>query len=55
MDLLILQEEMLLLRKRIEWIVALLRLTVVLLKVTGASLNNTRVSDASKPGNDLRS
>ncbi len=39
MELIVLQEEVLGLRKRVEWLVALLRLLVVLLEVTGASLN----------------
>ncbi len=45
MDLILLQREVLVLRKRIESLVALLRLTVVLLKVTGTSLNYARLSD----------
>ncbi len=39
MDLILLQREVLVLRKRIEWLVALLRLMVVLLKVTNISLD----------------
>ncbi len=37
MDLVLLQREVLVLRKRIEWLVALFRLMVVLLKVTDVS------------------
>ncbi len=38
MDVLTLQREVLALRARVEWLVALLRLVVVLLKVSGFSL-----------------
>ncbi len=54
MDLIVLQNEVLVLRKRVEWLVALLRLLVVLLKVTGASLNYTRISDGSSKVSLLR-
>ncbi len=47
MDLIVLQNEVLALRKRVDWLVALLRLMVVLLKVTGASLNYARITDGS--------
>ena len=54
MDLILLQNEVLILRKRVEWLVALLRLLVVLLKVTGASLSYTRISDGSSKVSLLR-
>ena len=54
MDLIVLQNEVLVLRKRVGWLVALLRLLVVLLKVTGASLNYTRISDGSSKASLLR-
>ena len=54
MDLINLQKEVLLLRKRVEWLVALLRLMVVLLKVTGVSLNYTRLSEGSSKAALLR-
>ncbi len=47
MDLVLLQREVLVLRKRIEWPIALLRSMIVLLKVTRISLNDTRPSDGS--------
>ena len=54
MNLIVLQNEVLVLRKRVEWLVALLRLLVVLLKVTGASLSYTRISDGSSKVSLLR-
>ncbi len=39
MDLILLPREVLVLRKRIEWLVALLRLMVVVLKVPGTTLD----------------
>ena len=45
MELVLLQREVLVLRKRIDSLVALLRLLVVLLKVTSTSLNYARLSD----------
>jgi len=54
MDLIALQNEVLVLRRRVEWLVALLRLLVVLLKVTGASLNYTRIYDGSSKVSLLR-
>lgn len=47
MNLVLLQREVLILRKRIERLVGLLRLMVVLLKVTGISLNYTRLADGN--------
>ena len=45
MELVLLQREVLVLRKCIDSLVALLRLLVVLLKVTSTSLNYARLSD----------
>ena len=45
MDMLMLQEEVLKLRHRVEKLSALLRLVVVLLKVSGFSLTKTRLPD----------
>ncbi len=45
MDVLKLQQEVLALRKRVEWLVALLRLVVALLKVSGFSLACARLPD----------
>ena len=46
MDLPDLRREVLALRKRIEWLVALLRIVVVLSKVSGFSLACARLPDA---------
>ena len=46
-DVLSLQREVLALRKRVEWLIALLRLVVVMLKVSGFSLARTRIPDAA--------
>ncbi len=54
MDLIALQNEVLVLRRRVEWLAALLRLMVVLLKVIGASLNYTRIYDGSSKVSLLR-
>ncbi len=54
MDLIVLQNEVLVLRKRVARLVALLRLMVVRLKVIGASLNYTRISDGSSKVSLLR-
>ena len=43
MDILSLQKEVLVLRRRLKWIVALFRLAVVLMKVSGFSLDNARL------------
>jgi putative transposase len=43
MDIQNLQEEVLALRKRVKWVVALLRLVVVVMKVSGFSLDNSRL------------
>ncbi len=54
MDILSLQKEVLALRKRIKWIVALFRLVVVVMKVSGFSLDNSRLPDGSKKTRILR-
>ncbi|MHC5112289.1 MAG: transposase [Planctomycetota bacterium] len=53
-DLIVLQEEVLILRQRIESLLALLRLLVVLLKVTGTTLNYARLGDGSSKALLLR-
>ncbi len=53
-DFITLHNELLVLRQRVEKLVALLRLMAVLLRVTGVSLNNTRVSDGSSKAALLR-
>lgn len=47
MDVLVLQQEVLALRKRIEWLVVLLRLLVALLKVSGFSLSCVRIAEGA--------
>ena len=47
MDILSLQEEVLALRKRIKWVVALFRLVVVVMKASDFSLDNSRLPDGS--------
>jgi len=54
MDILSLQKEVLVLRNRIKWIVALFRLVVALMKVSGFSLDNSRLPDGSKKTRLLR-
>ena len=54
MDLPDLRREVLALRKRIEWLVALLRIVVVLSKVSGFSLACARLPDAATKGSLLR-
>ncbi|MFC1766753.1 hypothetical protein ACFL6U_32345, partial [Planctomycetota bacterium] len=54
MDLLSLQKEVLTLRKRIKWIVALFRLLVVLMKVSDFSLENSRLPEGSQKARLLR-
>ncbi|MCH8242361.1 MAG: transposase [Planctomycetes bacterium] len=54
MDVLNLQQEVLALRKRVEWLVALLRLVVVLLKVSGFSLACARLTDGATKVSLLR-
>ena len=53
-DFLRLQREVLALRKRVERLIALLRVLVVLLKVSGFSLANTRVPDEARKRTLLR-
>ena len=48
MDILSLQEEVLALRKRVKWIVALFRLVVAVMKASDFSLDNSRLPDGSK-------
>ncbi len=47
MDILSLQEEVLALRNRIKWVVALFRLVVVVMKASAFSLDNSRLPDGS--------
>ena len=54
LDVLRLQQEVLALRKRVEWLVAMLRLVVVLLKVSGFSLAGTRLPDGERKISLLR-
>ena len=54
MDLLSLQKEVLTLRKRIKWIVALLRLLAALTKVSGFSLDHSRLPEGSQKTRLLR-
>ena len=54
MDILSLQKEVLALRKRIKWIVALFRLVVVAMKVSGFSLDNSRLPNGSRKTRSLR-
>jgi hypothetical protein len=54
MDILSLQQEVLALRKRVEWLVALFRLVVVLLKVSRFSLTCARLPDEAAKVSLLR-
>ena len=54
LDVLRLQQEVLALRERIEWLVAMLRLVVVLLKVSGFSLSSARIPDGARKVSLLR-
>ena len=54
MDILSLQKEVFLLRKRIKWIVALFRLLVVVMKVSGFALDNSRLPGGSRKTGLLR-
>jgi transposase InsO family protein len=54
MDVRRLQQEVLALRKRVELLLAMLRLVVVLLKVSGFSLANTRMPDGAGKASLLR-
>ena len=54
MDVVSLQQEVLALRKRVEWLVALLRLMVVMLKVSGFSLACARLTDGATKVSLLR-
>ena len=54
MDILSLQQEVLALRKRVEWLVALFRLVVVLLKVSRFSLAGARLPDEATKVSLLR-
>ncbi len=48
LDVLRLQQEVLALHQRVERLVAILRLVVVLLKVSGVSLANARIPDGTR-------
>ncbi|MFC1762657.1 transposase [Planctomycetota bacterium] len=54
MDLLNLQKEVLTLRKRMKWILALFRLLVALMKVSGFSLENSRLPEGAQKARLLR-
>jgi len=54
MDVPSLQKEVLALRRRLNWIVPLFRLTVVSMKVAGFSLDNARLPDGSRKTRLLR-
>ena len=54
MDILSLQKEVLVLRRRIKWIVALFRLLVVVMKVSGCALDHSRLPDGLKKTRLLR-
>ena len=54
LDVLRLEQEVLALRKRVERLVAILRLVVVLLKVSGVSLANARIPDGTRKVSLLR-
>ena len=54
MDILSLQKEVLALRRRLRWIVALFRLVVVSMKVSGFSLDNARLPDGLRKTRLLR-
>ena len=53
-DILSLQKEVLALRRRLTWIVALFRLVVVSMKVSGFSLDNARLPDGLRKTRLLR-
>ena len=54
MDILNLQKGVFLLRKRLKWIVALFRLLVVVIKVSGFALDISRLADGSRKTRLLR-
>ena len=54
MDILNLQNEVLAVRRRLTWIVALFRLVVVSMKVSGFSLDNARLPDGLRKTRLLR-
>ena len=54
MDILSLQNEVLALRRRLKWIVALFRLVVVVMKISGFALDNSRLPDGSRKTRLLR-
>ena len=54
MDILSLQKEVLVLRKRIKWTVALFRLPVVVMKVSGFALDNSRLPNGLEKTRLLR-
>ena len=54
LDVLLLQQEVLALRKRVQRLVAMLRLVVVLMKVSGFSLTSTRIPDGAEKVSLLR-
>ena len=54
MDILSLQAEVLALRKRVKWIVALFRLVVAVMKASDSSLDNSRLPDGSNKAMLLR-
>jgi transposase InsO family protein len=54
MDILSLQEEVLALRKRMKWILALFRLLVALMKVSDFSLENSRLPEGAQKARLLR-
>ena len=54
LDVFRLQQEVLALRKRVEWLVAVLRLVVVVMKVSGFSLAHARIPDGARKVSLLR-
>ncbi len=54
MDILSLQEEVIALRNRVKWVVALFRLAVAVMKASGFSLDNSRLPEGSKKTRLLR-
>jgi putative transposase len=54
MDILSLQEEVLALRKRVKWIVALFRLVVAVMKASDFSLDNSRLPEGEQKARLLR-
>ena len=54
LDVLRLQQEVLALRKRMDWLVAMLRLVVVVMKVSGFSLASARIPDGARKVSLLR-